>query len=150
MIFIFFIIAGLQCSVIFLPYSTQTQTQSKIDIYILFPTLFSIMLHHKWLDIVPSAIKQDLIAYPFLLLLISHACCGILPYISCSSSAPIPGLHATTWSLLTLPPVDWVVICSHFPFCRLPEAARVTEVMMAEAAASLCPSQYSTLSLLPC
>jgi len=23
------------------------------------------MLHHKWLDIVPSAIQQDLIAYPF-------------------------------------------------------------------------------------
>ena len=27
-------------------------------------TLSSIMLHHKWLDIVPSAMQRDLIAYP--------------------------------------------------------------------------------------
>ena len=36
-----------------------------IYIYILFLTLPSVMLHHKWLAIVPSAIQQDLIAYPF-------------------------------------------------------------------------------------
>ena len=36
-----------------------------ICIYILFLTLSSIMLHHTWLDIVPSAIQQDLITYPF-------------------------------------------------------------------------------------
>ena len=31
-----------------------------IYVYILFLTLFSIMFHHKWLDIVPCAIQQDL------------------------------------------------------------------------------------------
>ena len=35
------------------------------QIYILFLTLSSIMLHHEWLDIVLSAIQQDLIAYSF-------------------------------------------------------------------------------------
>ena len=32
-------------------------------IYILFLTLSPIMLYHKWLDIVPCAVEQDLIAY---------------------------------------------------------------------------------------
>ena len=63
MIFIFSIKAGLQCSVSFLLYSKETQ--SHIHICILFLTLSSIMLHHKWLDIVPSAVQWDLIAYPF-------------------------------------------------------------------------------------
>ena len=63
MIFIFSIIVGLQCSVNFLLYSKVTQ--SHIHIYILFLTLSSIMLHHKWLDIASSATQQDLIAYPF-------------------------------------------------------------------------------------
>ena len=63
MIFIFSIIAGFQCSVNFPPYGKVTQ--SRIHIYILFLTLSSIMLYPKWLDIVPSAIQQDLIAYPF-------------------------------------------------------------------------------------
>ena len=40
-------------------------TQSHTHIYILFLILSSIMLHHKWLVIVPSAIQQDLITYPF-------------------------------------------------------------------------------------
>ena len=53
---LFSIIAGLQCSVNFLLYSKMTQ--SHIHIYVLFLTS-SIMLHHKWLDIVPSAIQQD-------------------------------------------------------------------------------------------
>ena len=61
MIFIFSIIAGLQCSVNFLLYSKVTQ--SHIHEYILFSHI--IMFHHKWLDIVPSATQQDLIAYPF-------------------------------------------------------------------------------------
>ena len=43
----------------FLLYSKMTQ--SHIHIYILFLTLSSIMLHHKWLDIVPCAIQQDII-----------------------------------------------------------------------------------------
>ena len=37
--------------------------QSHIHVYILFSHI--IMLHHKWSDIVPSAIWQDPIAYPF-------------------------------------------------------------------------------------
>jgi len=61
-IFIFSIIVGLQCSVNLLLYSKVTQ--SHIHTYILFLTLSSIMLHHKRLVIVPSAIQQDLIAYP--------------------------------------------------------------------------------------
>ena len=45
MIFIFSIIAGLQCSVNFLLYGKVTQ--SHIHIHILFISLFSSMLHHK-------------------------------------------------------------------------------------------------------
>ena len=63
MIFIFSIMAGLQCSLNFLLYSKVTQ--SHIHVYILFLTLSFIMLHHKWLDIVPSAVQQDLIANLF-------------------------------------------------------------------------------------
>ena len=63
MIFVFSIIACLQCSVNFLLYSKVAQ--SYIHIYILFLTLSAIMLHHKWLDIVPSAVQQDFMAYPF-------------------------------------------------------------------------------------
>ena len=62
MIFIFPFMAGLQCSVNFPPNSKVTQ--SHIHIVILFLTLSSIMLHREWLDLVPSAAQQDLIAYP--------------------------------------------------------------------------------------
>ena len=60
MIFIFSIIASLQCSVNFLLYSKVTQLH--MHVYLLFSHIT--MLHHKWLDIVPSALWQDLIAYP--------------------------------------------------------------------------------------
>jgi len=60
-IFIFFIIAVIQCSVNFLLYSMVTQLH--IHLYILFS--YIIRLHHKWLDTVPSATHQDLIANPF-------------------------------------------------------------------------------------
>ena len=63
MIFIFSIIVGIKYSVNFLLYSKVTQ--SHIHIHILFLTLSSIMLHHRWLDIVPGAIQQDFIANPF-------------------------------------------------------------------------------------
>ena len=44
-------------------YSTVTQV---IYIYdILFLLLSSIMFYHKGLDIIPCAVQQDLIAYPF-------------------------------------------------------------------------------------
>ena len=60
--FLFFsIIAGLQCSVNFLLYSKLTQSH----IHICIPFSHTIMLHHKWLDIVLCAIQQDLVAYPF-------------------------------------------------------------------------------------
>ena len=45
----------------FLLYSMVTQLH--MHVYISFSHI--IMLHHKWLDIVPSATQQDLIAYPF-------------------------------------------------------------------------------------
>ena len=55
--------------------STVQQRDPVIHIYIyiyiyghidsLFLPLSSILLHHKWLDIVPRAAQQDLIAYPF-------------------------------------------------------------------------------------
>ena len=61
MVFIFSIVAGLQCSVSFLLDSKLTQLH--IHVYILFSHIF--MLHRKWLDTVPSAPQQDLIAYPF-------------------------------------------------------------------------------------
>ena len=54
-------IAGLQCSVHFVLYSKVTQLH--IHVHILFSHI--IMLHHKWLDIVPRATQQDLVAYPF-------------------------------------------------------------------------------------
>ena len=38
-------------------------TQLHIHVYILFSHI--IMLFHKWLDIVPIAVQQDLIANPF-------------------------------------------------------------------------------------
>ena len=60
-VFIFSIIADLQCSVNFLLHSKLTQ--SHIYICILFSHI--IMLHHKSPDIVPSAMQQDPIAYPF-------------------------------------------------------------------------------------
>ena len=60
-ILIFFIIAGLQCSVNFLLHSKVTQ--SHIHVYILFSHI--ITLRHKRLDIVPSAIQQDPTAYTF-------------------------------------------------------------------------------------
>ena len=62
MIFIVSIITDLQCSVSFMLHSKVTQ--SHIHVYILFSHI--IMLHHKWPDIVPSAIyTADLIAYLF-------------------------------------------------------------------------------------
>ena len=66
MIFIFSIIVGLLYSINFLLYSkvVQSYTPPHTHIYIVFLTLSSIMLHHKWLDIVSSAIQQDFIAYP--------------------------------------------------------------------------------------
>ena len=45
----------------FLLYSMVTP--SHIHVYILFPHI--VMLHHKWLDMVPRATQQDLIAHPF-------------------------------------------------------------------------------------
>ena len=61
MIFIVSIIAGLQCPIHFLLNYCKV-TQSRRHVYILFSHI--IVLHPKWLDRVPSAIQQDLIAYP--------------------------------------------------------------------------------------
>ena len=60
MIFIFSIVAGLQCPVNFLLYSKVSQLH--IYVYTLF--YYIIRLHHKWLDIVPSATQQNLTANP--------------------------------------------------------------------------------------
>ena len=58
---IIFIIMDLQCSVNF---CSTAQWPSYTYTYILFLTLSFIMFHHKWLDIVPCALQQDLTAYP--------------------------------------------------------------------------------------
>jgi len=58
-IFIFSFIADLRCC----QFSTVQQGDQVIHVYILFS--YIIMIHHKWLDMVPSATQQDLIAYPF-------------------------------------------------------------------------------------
>ena len=49
----------------FCQFSTLQQGEpvTNIHVYIIFSHI--ITLHHMWLDIVPSAIHQDLIAYPF-------------------------------------------------------------------------------------
>ena len=59
MVFIFSIRAGL----VFCQFSTVQQGDPDIHVYILFSHI--IMLHHRWQDIVPSAIQQDLTTYPF-------------------------------------------------------------------------------------
>ena len=55
----FFIIVDLQCSVNF---CCTAKWPSYTYTYILFLTLSPIMCYHKWLDIVPCAIQQDLFA----------------------------------------------------------------------------------------
>ena len=59
MIFIFFHYSRFT---VFCQFSTVQQRE--IYIYTFFLTVSSIMLYHKWPDIVPCAIQQDLIAYP--------------------------------------------------------------------------------------
>ena len=69
--FYFSIIVDLQCSVNFCG-TAKWHSHSYlcvcvcvcVHIYILFLTLSSIVLHHKWLALVPRAIQQDLMAYP--------------------------------------------------------------------------------------
>ena len=56
----FSVVAGWQCSVNFLLHSKVTP--SHIHVHILFSHI--ILLHRKWLDIVPRALRQDLIAHP--------------------------------------------------------------------------------------
>jgi len=45
--------------------SAVQQSDSVIHMYILFFTFFSIMVSHRILNIVPYALQQDLIVYPF-------------------------------------------------------------------------------------
>ena len=53
-------------SVLSIFYCTEKgPSHTYIHTYILFLPLSSIMLHHRWLHIVPSAIQQDLTAYSF-------------------------------------------------------------------------------------
>ena len=61
MIFIFSITAGLRCCVNFLLFHKVTRSHIHINI----PFSHIIMVQYKWLDTVPSAAHQDLIAYPF-------------------------------------------------------------------------------------
>ena len=49
----------------FLLYSNVPQLYIYIYIHILFLILSSIMFYPKRLDLVPCAVQQDLIAYPF-------------------------------------------------------------------------------------
>ena len=47
-----------------MPISALQQSDPGIHIYTLFLILSSIMFYHKWMDIGPHALQQDLIAYP--------------------------------------------------------------------------------------
>ena len=55
-------IVDLQCCANFCCIASD---QSHIDIYVPFLILSSVMIYHKRLDIVPCAMQQDLVAYPF-------------------------------------------------------------------------------------
>ena len=61
-IFIVSIIIAVQYFVHFLLHSKVTQLH--IHIYILFFTVFSIVLHHKWLDIVPYTAGSHCLSIP--------------------------------------------------------------------------------------
>ena len=91
-IMIFFIIDVLQCSVNFLLYSKVTHLHIHVEI------LFShtILLHHKWLDIVPSATQQDLIDNPFP----RHSSASInskLPIQTTPSAFPLTTYSLSPW-----------------------------------------------------
>ena len=59
--FYFFIRVDLHC----LSISAVQQRDLVIHLATLFLMLSFIMFHHRWLDIVPCAIQQDFIVYPF-------------------------------------------------------------------------------------
>ena len=92
----------------FLLYSKGTQ--SRIHRYILFLTLSSIIFHHKWLDIVPWAVQQDLIhsRYNSLHLLIPN-----------SQSIPLLPVPLATKSVLQV----HEFICFFFFFLRASSVA---------------------------
>ena len=108
--FLFSIIVGLQCSVNFPLYSKVTQ--SHIHIYILFLTLSSIMLHRKWLDIVPSAIQPDLTAYQFQRQQFASINPGFPVHLTPSSTS------LATTSLFSNPWVSFLWKCSSDSRCK--------------------------------
>ena len=61
-IIIIIILVVFQC---FVNFCCTAKWPSHTPIYILFFSLSSIMFHHKWSDIMPGAIQQNPIAYPF-------------------------------------------------------------------------------------
>ena len=78
-------------------YSKVTQSLSP-PTHIVFLTLSSIMFHHKWLDIVPCAIQQDLIAYP-MLTLVTLGAAWFQPEqndISAVTAASVPSLQLSS------------------------------------------------------
>ena len=79
--FFFLIVVDLTVFYQFLLYYKVTQLY--IYIHIIFLTLSSIIFHHKWLDIVPCATQQDLIAYP-------SKCCSLHLLTPNSQSIPLP------------------------------------------------------------
>ena len=114
-IFIFSIIADLQCSVNFLLYSKVTQLH--VRAYILSSHI--IMLHNKWLDRVSSAIQQD--RKPFLFSLhpfhslpqllpqgqIGHNCSGFQASSRVSSISAHPTLSYEGQFTCLFPPFGW-------------------------------------------
>ena len=78
---------------------TQSYKHTQTNTHILFLTLSSTALHHKWLNIVSSAIQQDIIAY--------HPKCNSL-HLPTPSSQPIPLLPPPPLQPLVHSPSPWV------------------------------------------
>ena len=84
-LFYFFLFS--QYIIFFLLYSMVTQLHKHV--YIFFSHI--IMLHHKWLDIVPSATLQDLLANPFYVLFFVPVLQGLIffPLLVFDGTPPI-------------------------------------------------------------
>ena len=93
---IIFIIMDLQCSVNF---CSTAQWPSYTYTYILFLTLSFIMFHHKWLDIVPCALQQDL------MLILSKSSSS---HLSIPNSQSIPFPPSPSWQPQVCSPSPWV------------------------------------------
>ena len=92
MILIFSIIVGLQCSIFYYIAKWPSHTCT----YILFLTLSSIMIHHKWLDIVPCEYSR--ISFSHLLLLVYRNAVNVCVLILFLATLPDSLMNSITVS----------------------------------------------------